>query len=125
MAIESGVDDRIIWVGITDNTLMYLKATDVYVQPSRTEALSLAACEALSLGIPVVGSNVGGLPEVASVVFESENHRELASVINELLDDKQYYRQMSDEARFKYLQNFQMIKAVYSYTNIYNESFIN
>ena len=125
LAIESGVADRIIWVGITDNTLAYLKATDVYVQPSRTEALSLAACEALSLGVPVVGSNVGGLPEVASVVFESENHRELANVINELLDDEQYYRQMSDNARFKYLENFQMVDAVCSYTKIYNESFIN
>lgn len=124
LAIESGVADRIIWVGITDNALAYLKATDVYVQPSRTEALSLAACEALSLGVPVVGSNVGGLPEVASVVFERENHRELANVINKLLDDKQYYIQMSDNARLKYLENFQMVNAVSSYTKIYNESFI-
>jgi glycosyltransferase involved in cell wall biosynthesis len=42
---------------------------DVYVQPSRDEALGIAAIEAMAMGKPVVAARVGGLPEV--VIEES------------------------------------------------------
>ena len=41
-----------------------LAVADMLVLPSRTEALGLVAIEALATGIPVVASNVGGLPEI-------------------------------------------------------------
>jgi glycosyltransferase involved in cell wall biosynthesis len=37
---------------------------DLYVQPSRDEALGIAAIEAMAMGKPVVAARVGGLPEV-------------------------------------------------------------
>ena len=39
---------------------------DVYLQPSNSEALSLSVLEAIMSGIPVIASNVGGLPEIVS-----------------------------------------------------------
>ena len=46
--------------------------TDIYCQPSRTEALCLAAAEASLYGIPVVASATGGLPEI---VRDGDNGR--------------------------------------------------
>ena len=41
-----------------------LKETDVYVQPSKTEGLPRAVIEAMSVGCYVIGTNVGGIPEL-------------------------------------------------------------
>ena len=69
MARQLGVYDRIRWIGIVDEVAPYIKISDIYIQPSRTEALSLAACEAMAYAKPVIGSNIGGLPESSSIVF--------------------------------------------------------
>lgn len=120
LAAQIGVNDRIRWIGIKDNVLPYLSITDIYVQPSRTEALSLAACEALSLGIPVVGSNVGGLPEVASVLFDNEDYCQLAGLLNNLLSDSQKYEELVDDAKLKYRTSFRVVPSILSYSRCYD-----
>jgi glycosyltransferase involved in cell wall biosynthesis len=44
--------------------LNYFKSSDILFMPSRSEALPIAAIEAISIDLPVVASNVGGLPEI-------------------------------------------------------------
>ena len=44
--------------------LHYFKSSDILFMPSRSEALPVAAIEALSLDLPIIASNVGGLPEI-------------------------------------------------------------
>lgn len=56
--------DRITFLGYCGNVRGVLEALDVYVQPSVMEALGLAVLEASAMGLPVVASEVGGLPEV-------------------------------------------------------------
>ena len=119
LADQLGVGERIRWIGIIDDIYPYLLITNIYVQPSRTEALSLAACEALSLGIPVIASNVGGLHEVSSIVFDNENYHQLSHIANELLKDSILYKQLSDNCLTSFRQKFNMLDAVKSYTNIY------
>lgn len=120
LAATLGIEDKIKWVGIVDNVSDYLTITDIYVQPSRTEALSLAACEALSLGIPVVGSNVGGLPEVASLLFESEDSRQLANILNTILSDNQTYKALSLESIDRFNAKFRINESVSQYKSIYD-----
>lgn len=47
-----------------DRVLELLRESDVYVQPSLTEGLPRALVEAMAQGLPVVGTNVGGIPEL-------------------------------------------------------------
>ena len=119
LAAQIGVNDRIRWIGIKDNVLPYLSITDIYVQPSRTEALSLAACEALSLGIPVVGSNVGGLPEVASILCPRENSDALSDIINQLITDPNYLNVLSSSAKDKFQRCFNLNLSVCNYSEVY------
>lgn len=58
------VEEYFLLLGIRNDIDAILDATDVYLQPSRTEAISLAIMEALHHGIPVIATNVGGIPEV-------------------------------------------------------------
>jgi glycosyltransferase involved in cell wall biosynthesis len=41
-----------------------LRSSDLFLLPSQTESFGLAALEAMACGVPVIASDVGGLPEV-------------------------------------------------------------
>ena len=59
--------DIAAWVtfaGTRDDVPQLLAAADLFAVPSRTEGLGVAAIEALAAGLPVLASNVGGLPEI-------------------------------------------------------------
>ena len=57
------------WVNIEDKNNL-LAQSDIYLQPSHFESLGIAIIEALSYGIPVIASNVGGIPEL---ITDNEN----------------------------------------------------
>jgi N-acetyl-alpha-D-glucosaminyl L-malate synthase BshA len=59
-----GVAKHVRFLGKLDAIADLLRAADVFLLPSSTESFGLAALEALACGVPVVASNVGGLPEV-------------------------------------------------------------
>lgn len=50
--------------GFVDNLNRFYAALDLYIMPSRSEAWGLSALEAMAYGLPVIASNVGGLPEL-------------------------------------------------------------
>lgn len=68
LTAKLGVSDLVSFVGhLSRQDLPRVLATsDVLAMPSYQEALGLAAIEALAVGIPVVGSRVGGIPEVVT-----------------------------------------------------------
>ncbi len=61
---ELGLADRVAFLGKQDTFAPLLAASDAFLLPSETESFGLAALEALSCGVPVIASDVGGLPEV-------------------------------------------------------------
>ena len=119
LAKELGVKDKIKWIGVVDNVGEYFKISDVFCQTSRSEALSLAACEALMLGCPVIGSRVGGLPEVAQLTFENEDSLGLANLIDKVLSDDEYRSKLSREAVVKWEQNFKLVDGAIAYRDLY------
>ena len=66
LARELGVDDHVAQLGAkTGGELARLLAqADLFLLPSETESFGLAALESLACGVPVIASDVGGLPEV-------------------------------------------------------------
>lgn len=61
---ELGTCSKTKIVGSINNTTDVLSIADLFVLPSETESFGLAALEAMSVGVPVISSNTGGLPEV-------------------------------------------------------------
>lgn len=57
---------RVHLIGHTKNAAIYLESFDLFFLPSRTEALAYVAIEALQSSLPIIASNVGGIPEVLS-----------------------------------------------------------
>lgn len=63
---ELGIEDRVTFLGgVERETLPKLFASsDLFILPSRQEALGVAILEALACGVPVIGSDAGGIPEI-------------------------------------------------------------
>lgn len=87
--------------GITNRIYEYLAAADIYVQPSRSEGLPLSLMEASSLGLPIVASRVGGIPEVAhedvnAFLFDSENEEQLANALERFIVSPNLRQEMGE-----------------------------
>lgn len=63
-----GLADRVLFTGALPNPYPVLRRADVVVLPSREEGFGLVAVEAAVLGVPFVGSDVGGLAEVCATL---------------------------------------------------------
>ena len=61
---ELGVEQQVIWLGKRNDVQDILPMANVYVHPSRSEGLGSVLLEASVAGLPLVGTNVGGIPEV-------------------------------------------------------------
>jgi N-acetyl-alpha-D-glucosaminyl L-malate synthase BshA len=61
---ELDLCDRVIFLGKVRDTAHVLEISDLFLLPSETESFGLAALEAMAVGVPVISSNTGGIPEV-------------------------------------------------------------
>ena len=95
-AAESKIDGNIVYC--TDrpweDAMRVIKSSEVVVVPSRIESLPTTVKEAFFLNVPVIGTNVGGIPELITndetgILIPPENSDELAQAVNELLSNKE------------------------------------
>jgi glycosyltransferase involved in cell wall biosynthesis len=63
-AVDLGLSDSVILTGLRSDVLEILNGFDVFVFPSLAEGLPLALLEAMAARLPVIATNVGGVPEV-------------------------------------------------------------
>ena len=66
LAQACGIDDRVVFAGYRHDVPACLRAMDVVVHPSLTEAFCQTIVEALAAGAPLVATNVAGAPEVVT-----------------------------------------------------------
>jgi glycosyltransferase involved in cell wall biosynthesis len=67
LAEDMGLTDSIKWVGwLSDVKALgaFYRSLDLLVMPSRQESFGVSAVEAAASGLPVIASNIGGIPEV-------------------------------------------------------------
>jgi glycosyltransferase involved in cell wall biosynthesis len=58
------LEKHVIFFGYQKNTLPYIKNADLLVVPSNAEAFGRVLLEAMNIGIPVIGTRAGGIPEI-------------------------------------------------------------
>ena len=91
----------------------YLKAFDVFVLSSAWEALPLSVLEAMSCGLPVVATAVGGVPDavedgVTGRLVPHGDEEALASAIGELLGDAERQRELGAAGRQEFERRFRV-----------------
>jgi L-malate glycosyltransferase len=104
MVHAMGLSEWVCFLGAQLHFLEVLENSDVFLLPSDTESFGLAALEAMSCGVPVVASRVGGLPEVVIDGEQGFLHRVgdipgMVGSVRRLLEDPSLYQRMSTAAR--------------------------
>jgi glycosyltransferase involved in cell wall biosynthesis len=106
LANELQVKDRVRFVGgvAHRDVPKYLLLADVFVRPSLSEGLGTAFLEAMSCGVPIVGTNVGGIPEFleherTGLLCEPRSPASVADAVNRLLGDETLRKGVAERGR--------------------------
>jgi glycosyltransferase involved in cell wall biosynthesis len=90
---DNELRDKVFLLGRIENAYKYIKAADVFVLPSRTEAFPYVLLESGLAGACVLASSVGGISEVVEddyngVLFDVNNENDIVHKVNMLMKDK-------------------------------------
>lgn len=126
LAKASPAADRIHFLGYMPNPAPLMAALDVLCVPSLSEASGLTAIEGLALGIPVVASAVGGLPDVVvdgstGLLVPPGDSRALALAIGSLLDDPELAHGLAVAGSQHVEAEFSVVRMVAGYRRLYEE----
>jgi len=119
MARKMALGDRCRFRGLLPHpeVLARMAGALAVVVPSRSEAFGLVNIESMSVGIPVIGSNTGGIAEIVrdgvdGFLFPSGDSEALASRMMTLLENEPLQTQMGASARRRYMDYFESNRAV-------------
>jgi len=109
-----GLEETVIFVGAVPHEELprYLSLAHVLVQPSLgEEVFGIAMLEAMACGLPVVGTRIGGIPEVVAegetgFLVQPRNPRGLAEAVSRLLSDKSSRMAMGMKGRERAVRQF-------------------
>ena len=122
--VSLGLSNRVRLIGFMEGAARLLKAFDVFVLPSRTEAFPYVLLEAGLAQLPVVASNVGGIPEVVhhlktGLLVQPGNQKELAAALKLLITDSALVAEISQGIRKEVENNFSKDQMVEKTTFLY------
>lgn len=103
-AEAAGVADAVEFRGWRDDVTDLMRRWDIYVQPSLAEGFGMSVLEAMAVGLPVIATDVGGLPEivedgVTGWLVPPADSAALARRITALVRDPVARRRMGDAGR--------------------------
>ncbi len=126
--IAHGLQESIRLGDFCDDVSTLISGAKVLLVPSQAyESFGLTIIEAMALGIPVVATDVGGIPEVladsnAGFVCSSEDSDEFALLIMKILGDKELMIRMGQNGREFYESRYQATRMARSYQKLIHSS---
>jgi N-acetyl-alpha-D-glucosaminyl L-malate synthase BshA len=123
MARKLGICQHVRFLGKQEQIEEVLSVSDLFVMPSGSETFGLAALEAMSCGVPVISSNVGGLPELnihgkTGFLCEVDDVDAMSEYAIQLLSNEVMHQEFSKNARAR-AEEFNIDKIILDYENYY------
>jgi L-malate glycosyltransferase len=127
LARELGIWQQTRFLGKQAELSAILSASDVFIIPSGNESFGLAALEAMACGVPVLSSDIGGLPEVnvdgkTGYIVKTGDVNALAERLHKLFTEEPLRKQMGVDALAHAIGNFTKEQLVPKYEEVYEQA---
>lgn len=121
---DLGLDEGVFFLGKQDNLEELYSISDLMLLLSQKESFGLALLEAMACGVPCIGTNVGGIPEVIQngvngFICEPGDLADIVQKSLYLLENSEIHRQFSERSVLTVKQKFYSRKIVNRYESIY------
>lgn len=120
-AAQNGLSDVVEFTGNIQNVAEKLRSSDVFVLPSRYEGLPLTILEAMATGLPIIATNVGGVPDIVKdngVLFKDNDLNGLVAAMLKLAQDIKLREEMGKKS-IKYVEKFDVKSITNQYQLLY------
>lgn len=126
LASELGIINKVHFLGLQSSIGKLLTISDVFLLPSEKENFSLSSLEAMSLGIPVIATKVGGMEEMIDhkkngFLVEVGDIDAMSNYTISLLSDNAIYNMVSGEALKKVKSSFSSEIIATEYEKLYKK----
>jgi glycosyltransferase involved in cell wall biosynthesis len=121
-----GLEERVTLTGFRPDALAVMRALDVLAMPSVMEGLNTTLLDAQALGLAVVASRVGGIPEavvegVGGVLVPPRDPEALAEALASLLEDRARREELGRRGRARVREAFTVDRMVEGNLAVYRE----
>jgi glycosyltransferase involved in cell wall biosynthesis len=116
---------NVSWMGFKSKIGDYLPYFDLFAFPSRNEGLGSTLLDVMDAGVPIIASNVGGIPDIVidnetGILVPVNDSSALEAAIIRLSNDKPLQAKLVEGAK-KQLENYTPKKMAESYTSLYQK----
>jgi glycosyltransferase involved in cell wall biosynthesis len=124
---QLNIEDKVRFLGYRKDIPELLSAADIYVHTSVVEGFGIAIIEAMAIGLPVVATNVGGIPEIITngengILVPPENPQALAKAIVDLIEHPEKRKILVEKGKQHVKANFTYQIMVKEYMQVYNNA---
>ena len=127
LCAKLNLSDRVFFLGYIPQTSQYMKAFDIFLLPSISEAFGYVLLEASNARVPIVASAVGGIPEIiddmaSGILVQPKKSKELAHALNFMMEHREQARSYAEEAARSIEKKFSIESMVSKTVAVYKKS---
>jgi len=126
LASDLQLSSHVIFTGFREDAHLFYKIMDIFLLTSFSEGTAMTLLEAMATGIPCIGTDVGGNPEIirdeeSGFVIPSDDEMALAEKISALFANENQIKKMGETGRKIFEENFTADKMAESYQAMYEK----
>lgn len=127
---QMGLEKNVVFLGAVNNVPEVLAGLDLFVLTSISEGLPLCICEAMSMELPVVATDVGGVGEIiinkkTGYLAEPKNPKDIANAVLKLRRNPADMKTFGETGRKRVEALFSLKKMVKNYEEVYESTYSN
>jgi len=125
LAHSNGVTEQIRFLGYQPEPAEILTSSDIFLLPSHWEGCPASLLEAMSIGLPCIATNVGGIPEIITdkqngILIPPQSPEAITEAIHFLATHHAEAERTGASARATFLERFTLERMVSEYEELYS-----
>ena len=117
---------KVRFENFVEQPMRIMPGFDLIILPTYEETFGLVAAEAMLMGVPVIGSNAGGIPEIIKdnvngLLFETKNSNSLKQKISMMINSLELRQKLSNNAKIFIREHYNYDKHFESFDSFLNE----